>query len=557
MSTEVIKPMKNQDADEQSFLTEILLTYDSDTQSVRASIKPTQMVNELNIEMLQSYLKLKGYGDFFECSSAMHEFISLVNEGQGGAKVIACRRDAELIWKMQPDKMAVYLTTKASFGGRKITYEWLMDELTTRKIDKTCIEHDLFDFVINSSEVKDVCIAKGTAPVAGLDSQFEVLVEDSRSLLQSYSAEEQVDFHKVQDFIVVEKGTVLMRRLPPTEGKSGLNVLGESLPNKPGSHIEFNVSGEGSIIDPDNPDQLIADVKGHPIIINNGIKVDPTLRVEVIDLVSGNIDFDGSVEVNGDVTSGFSLHATGDVVIRGMVERAVVTAGRNLTIAGGVAGEDLGRDKNNQPILKARIKAGGDIKVKYVNLAYLHCQGDIFINEYVLQSHLISKGGIYLTQPGSKGCIIGGKILAQTEVIANTIGSVANVPTVIRVGRVNCKRKLEDQLKAEHENCLKNCENLKKLLKSTHDSNQDSLKKDALIIKITSTLQFYEQKIARILLLLQRLDIHKQASYKAELKIKEAVFPNVYIGIDGAIVNNRDRKGACTMVREGSDVVSR
>ncbi|KGK43346.1 hypothetical protein LH51_00600 [Nitrincola sp. A-D6] len=269
----------------------------------------------------------------------------------------------------------------------------MVEELHAQGIDETCVDQTALDQVLEAGQAERICVARGIEPEPGLNSRFEVLVEDCKKLLEGYSEEDQVDFHQVQDFIVVEKGAVLMRRLPPTSGVPGLSVLGEMLPTEQGYVLEFNAAAEGAIIDPDNPDQLIAAVKGHPILIENGVCVDPTLWIDTINLESGSIDFDGSVEVKGDVTSGFSLKATGDIIICGMVEKATVIAGRNLTIVGGVAGEDLGRDQHNELILKARLSAGGNIRAKYTNLAYLRAGGDIVIREFVLQSDLSAKGG--------------------------------------------------------------------------------------------------------------------------------------------------------------------
>ena len=487
----------------------------------------------------------------------MQELVVQSNQGKEASITIAHRRDAELEWVVQPDKMAVYLTAMPAYGGKTITREWLLEELQERGIQEKCIDQSELDQVLEAGQAERLCVARGVEPEHGADSQFEGLVEGCKNLLEDYSEEDQVDFHRVQDFIVVEQGEILMRRTPPTAGVPGYNVMGETLPSEPGCKLEFNPGADGAIVDPDNPDQLIAAVKGHPILIQNGVYVDPTLRVDAIDIESGNIEFDGSVEVKGDVTSGFSIRATGDVFIRGMVEKATVIAGRNLTIVGGIAGEDLGRNQSKELILKARVVAGGDIRAKYANLAYLRSGGDIIIREFVLQSHLSAKGSVNLTQPGSKGCIIGGKTIARNEVAVNSLGSDAIVPTVVRAGRINCKRKLEEQLRTEHKNCLENCEKLEKVLKASENPTQKASINNDMSRKIKATLQSYEQKAERIKAIQTRLDARKQAKSDAIVTVKGAIYPNVCIGIDDALLNNRARKTGCSFVRDGSEVVSR
>ena len=50
---------------------------------------------------------------------------------------------------------------------------------------------------------------------------------------------------------------------------------------------------------------LIASVKGHPVLQKQGVKIDETLTVAQANLKTGNINFDGSVVINGDVLPRF------------------------------------------------------------------------------------------------------------------------------------------------------------------------------------------------------------------------------------------------------------
>lgn len=57
-----------------------------------------------------------------------------------------------------------------------------------------------------------------------------------------------------------------------------------------------------------------------------------------MDLSTGNIDFEGSVQVNGNVSSNFVIRAGGNVIISGVVEGAYIEAGGNIIIARGMNG---------------------------------------------------------------------------------------------------------------------------------------------------------------------------------------------------------------------------
>ena len=55
-------------------------------------------------------------------------------------------------------------------------------------------------------------------------------------------------------------------------------------------------------------------------------------------MASGNIQFDGSVVIQGDVAKGMSVKATGDIEVAGIVEMASLEAGGNITVKSGVIG---------------------------------------------------------------------------------------------------------------------------------------------------------------------------------------------------------------------------
>ena len=73
---------------------------------------------------------------------------------------------------------------------------------------------------------------------------------------------------------------------------------------------------------------------------------------------TGNIDFQGNVEIQGSVTAGFRVSATSDVTIAGGVEAgARVEAGGNLTVQLGIMGKDT------------IVNAGGDLMAKFIQEA--------------------------------------------------------------------------------------------------------------------------------------------------------------------------------------------
>ena len=95
-------------------------------------------------------------------------------------------------------------------------------------------------------------------------------------------------------------------------------------------------------------------VDGHVSLVEGKVFVSDVYEVENVDLSTGNIDFEGSVQVKGNVSSNFVIRAGGNVIISGVVEGAYIEAGGNIIIARGMNG-----------MTKGILKAGGNIVAKF------------------------------------------------------------------------------------------------------------------------------------------------------------------------------------------------
>ena len=72
---------------------------------------------------------------------------------------------------------------------------------------------------------------------------------------------------------------------------------------------------------------LTCDISGHVILENDKIFVSNVLELVNVDNSTGDIDYEGDVVVNGNVLAGFTVKATGDITVSGIVEGATVIAG--------------------------------------------------------------------------------------------------------------------------------------------------------------------------------------------------------------------------------------
>ena len=83
---------------------------------------------------------------------------------------------------------------------------------------------------------------------------------------------------------------------------------------------------------------LTADVDGHVMLVEGKVFVSNVLEVENVDISTGNIEYEGSVKVNGNVCTNFSVKAKGNIEVSGVVEGACLEADGNIIIARGMNG---------------------------------------------------------------------------------------------------------------------------------------------------------------------------------------------------------------------------
>jgi uncharacterized protein (DUF342 family) len=220
----------------------------------------------------------------------------------------------------------------------------------------------------------------------------------------------------------------------PTPGEPGLTVTGKEIPVKPGKAVSFPAGIEGVMVDPADPHLLVAAISGCPIVTKNGVMVEAVYRVKNVDLSTGNISYDGSVHVAGDVQSGMTVKATGDIEVEGTVENAILEADGDVTIKCGIIGSDEDRDTTGKKIV-ATIKCGGSCTVKFAQNAHIFAGNGIFVCETSIQSELVAAHQIIVGDKDSrKGDLIGGMARAAMLVKAHNIGSDDHPRTIVISG---------------------------------------------------------------------------------------------------------------------------
>jgi uncharacterized protein (DUF342 family) len=183
-------------------------------------------------------------------------------------------------------------------------------------------------------------------------------------------------------------------------------------------------------------------------MIPNGMEVDEVYKIKNVTVATGNINFTGSVIIDGDVTEGMKVIASGDITIGGFVESAIIEAGGDITISGGIIGRkhDIEKTQITDAKMSVSVNASGNICAKYCQYAQIKCDQDVRIENQLLHSTLDVGGLLWVGKNDqANGKIIGGYTKIGVSVHAGIIGATAGSNTIMNFERDIIKAKNEIQ----------------------------------------------------------------------------------------------------------------
>jgi len=174
-------------------------------------------------------------------------------------------------------------------------------------------------------------VADGEPPVEGRHGLVEPLFSGELKRVSYAQNQERVDFRERYEIEQVEPGEVIAVIHPPVAGKPGHTVCGRIIEPKPVLPASVNCGNGAAII---SAGRVVATRKGVP-----GFKAGRVYRLQVddvyihrgdIDIRSGNANFQGHLEITGDIAEGMKVLAEGNVIVGGAAAGALVLAGGSI-----------------------------------------------------------------------------------------------------------------------------------------------------------------------------------------------------------------------------------
>lgn len=425
---------------------------------VASYIPPTEARRQYGKADIRLEMAALGAEDFMLFDGSLQSILKAINEAHLATATIAERRDGSVFVDVTPDQMDAYVQIQPAYGGNPVSLEKIKAAIAAAGITYGLNPKIIEKIETTAKAPMEYLIASGERPVPGIDGELALLIADTCERKPRCDDNGVCDLRDLGGVASVAQGTPLMRRIPPVPGKNGRTVRGAVVEAIQPKDVAFAHTLPGTCFAPDDPDLLVAAVAGQPVVVQGGVMIEPVLKLKDIGLKTGNISFDGNLNISGDVREGMIVRAVGDITIGGVVENAIVESSTgSIYVAGGILGRSEGPSQ-------CSISAKENISCAFVEHATLAAGGDIIVAGDIIQSSLISGGMILAGSDEKKGRIIGGTCQARMRVKAQSLGSSSGAATRIYAGldpvavqrlqfvrarideKVACKEELEKRL---------------------------------------------------------------------------------------------------------------
>jgi len=484
------------------------------------------------------------------------------NKSQVESLVIAKQINAKIDIEFSDDEMKAYAAITAPYSGKFVDIADILVVLSQHNLTQSIHEDGLDEFITaaNAAEAGTKTrfhILSGTLPIDGQDSRFELLVDtmEQRTLTPKKGSHGKVDMHELGDILTVKLDTELIRRHPPTPGTPGMTVLGEPIAPISGQLHNF-VIGDGTVISSADPDLLVAARVGIPRPFDTGVTIDDVLVIDNVDVGFGNVRFEGSVLISGDVCEGLKVFSNGNITVGGAVNSATLDATGNITVANGIVGK---KDKSSDHEFTCSIKAGGCVNARFIQYCDISSGEDVIAATHILHSTVQAGGNVTVTNAtGTKGTLSGGSVLAGQKISAVELGGNSGNKTTLTIEgalpelRLHAK-KINKLLQQEHE--------LLKRLLAAHEKvgHLDSgEKKQQLLQQLKRNVDKKIQVVVNIQA--QKLSADQEISEflaKASIESARILQQGVQFEIDGkTLTTQRSYKQTITRITKGKLLIS-
>ena len=536
-----------------SFLLETIFDEGPRKVSLRVSVRrsdasaPPPITPNSIIKLLEQ----RGYAQYFRFDDSISIIVddltkrlkalnsgSKLYEDSYETPAIAEAHDAIGLVEISEDALEVYLTITPAKGGVQLDLDSATSILKNAGVKYGIEKQFLMQLLqqASQSETGDdikMLVAKAKAPVNGEDTQFIAMVETAseRILKPQLRPDGTIDMRELGNLPIVKAKQKIMTKKLFTLGQPGIDTLGNPIEAEPGEDFDFELS-PGSMINPENNKELVAEFNGQPNLVHNGMKVENVVKVKAVDLSTGNLDIDANLLVEGDITECMTVKCSGDITVGGVIESATVEAKGSIIVGKGIVGQ-LPKHIGEKTELSTFVRAGKNINAVFASYSKLEAGEELHMDEQMLHCDANSHGSVTIGNEKTVGSqIVGGITKAALTIETDIVGSHAGILTQFDLsGPYQSNQKdimsLEHDIENKNEQvtALKNSYGKFTQLESTPERIQQSN-------KIKNTILHLTKEIDELELENQSKREHRDKKLQQmQLKVKRQVQPPVEVKI--------------------------
>lgn len=445
--------------------------------------------------------------------------------------------------EIAPDKMqAVVRFYPPSKNGEKMTRDEFLTDLQFKGINFGIQEEVIDKFFRGRRYCEDIIVAVGKAPRHGTDAYVEYYFSTDLKARPTLKDDGSVDFFHLNTINHCHKGDVLAKLFPEDLGDMGTNVMGEKL--KPREVKKKKLKYGRNITISEDKLTMISEVDGHVTLVDDKVFVSDILTVENVDNSTGDIEYEGSVQINGNVCANFTVKARGNIEVSGVVEGAYLEAGGDIIIARGMNG--MGRGE---------LKAEGNIVAKFMENTTAMANGYVSA-ESILHSNV--QAGDEVTVSGRRGFITGGKVCAANSVTVKTLGSSMGADTVIEVGADPTLKSRIISLQKEIAEASRVVRSVKPLLDATQQKLAKGVKLSPDQVQYMKSLvalsQVKKKEVEDKTTEMEQMQDSLGSLTNAQVVVTGVVFPGTKIAIGDSSMVVPSEMQYCKFIRTGGEV---
>lgn len=265
-------------------------------------------------------------------------------EVEPGEKITHVLKDCE------PAEHVKLITEEQKEITNELTYADIIKELEAFHVKHGFDQRGIVK-ATETTEKETIEIARGTKATEGKNGWIDIKVKMHPEKGLFEKADGSIDFREITSIPMVDKGKVLAVVCPPIPGRPGVTVTNEPLPAKQTYPIVLNLGRGVTSVD----DIIVATESGRPVIEQRGMYVKASVIPKLVhesdvNLSSGNIRFNGYVEIKGQVEENMEVEAEGDIFVAKSVYFAKLTSLKSIVVKGSIIGSEISSGKSNMLI---------------------------------------------------------------------------------------------------------------------------------------------------------------------------------------------------------------